>query len=123
MRYSRQRDTVLKVVQSTDTHPTADWIYSQARKILPNISLGTVYRNLNQLVERGEIKSVKIDQSLRYDRNTQRHEHLKCTRCGQLYDVQILPDDLIQSVYQNHRFQVSEVDLTILGICDQHQPD
>ena len=47
--YSKQREVILNVLHSTNTHPTVNWIYSEARKTLPNISLGTVYRNLTEL--------------------------------------------------------------------------
>jgi Fe2+ or Zn2+ uptake regulation protein len=57
-RYSRQREHILKIVQNTDSHPTADWVYEQARAVIPNISLGTVYRNLNLLVEEGLIQAL-----------------------------------------------------------------
>ena len=51
--YSKQREQILETVKSMDVHPSADDIYSHVRKELPQISLGTVYRNLNQLVEIG----------------------------------------------------------------------
>ena len=47
--YSRQREAILEVLRSTDTHPTANWIYTEVKKTIPNISLGTVYRNLKCL--------------------------------------------------------------------------
>ena len=53
VRQSRQRDVVLAIVRSTMDHPTAEWVYRQARRRLPRISLGTVYRNLKQLAARG----------------------------------------------------------------------
>ena len=58
--YSRQREAILNVISSTHTHPTADWIYNETRKIIPNLSLGTVYRNLSALKKSGEISSVDV---------------------------------------------------------------
>ena len=49
MRYSRQREVIMNVIHSTSTHPTADWVYKKTQQFIPNISLGTVYRNLKQL--------------------------------------------------------------------------
>ena len=59
MRNSKQRDLILQLVRSAHTHPTADWVYNEARKQMPNISLGTVYRNLGQLVDNKILKSLK----------------------------------------------------------------
>jgi Fur family peroxide stress response transcriptional regulator len=65
---SRQRDCILRILRSTKIHPTADWIYESARKDLPNISLGTVYRNLNLLRDEGKIKELCYGKGIsRYD--------------------------------------------------------
>ena len=58
MRYSHQREVIKKVVQNTNSHPTADWVFNQTKKIIPNISLGTVYRNLKRLEEEGEMNTI-----------------------------------------------------------------
>ena len=55
MRFSKQREVIQNIVQRTNSHPTADWIFHKAKKEIPNISLGTVYRNLNQLNKDGVI--------------------------------------------------------------------
>ena len=90
-RYSRQREEILRVVQTTDTHPTADWVYEQVRKILPHVSLGTVYRNLNLLADEGLIQRVILDDGIvRFDGNTNDHHHFICTKTGKIYDV-VLP--------------------------------
>ena len=52
--FSRQREEIIKVLRSIDTHPTAAWVYSRVKEVIPNISLGTVYRNLAALSETGE---------------------------------------------------------------------
>ena len=57
-RYSRQREVVFDVLSSTDTHPTADWIYGKAKTVLPDISIATVYRNLRELVKCGRVIDV-----------------------------------------------------------------
>ena len=58
MRYSYQREAIKKVVKGTNSHPTADWVYNQTKKIIPKISLGTVYRNLKQLSKDGKINTI-----------------------------------------------------------------
>ena len=96
-RYSRQREEILRVVQQTDSHPTADWVYEQVRKILPHVSLGTVYRNLNLLADEGLIQRVILDDGfVRFDGNTNDHHHFICTKTGKIYDVMLpLGDELL----------------------------
>ena len=57
-RQSRQRNRILEVLRSTHTHPTADWLYQQLKDEFPNLSLGTVYRNLSTLIEQGLVKKI-----------------------------------------------------------------
>ena len=76
MRNSRQRDTILKIVRESDDHPTADMVYTRARMHIDNISLGTVYRNLNLLSEQGLIKKFKIiGDNERFDKTVIMHSH------------------------------------------------
>ncbi|HJM85776.1 MAG TPA: transcriptional repressor, partial [Candidatus Marinimicrobia bacterium] len=56
MRYSLQKETIREIVKSTDSHPTADWIFQRAKRKIPNISLGTVYRNLKHLAAEGFLR-------------------------------------------------------------------
>lgn len=58
--YSRQREAILQVLRSTDTHPSASAVYNEVRKLIPNISLGTVYRNLAALAEDGSVLSLSV---------------------------------------------------------------
>ena len=93
--YSRQREAVLNVLCSTQCHPTAAWIYENVRKVLPNISLGTVYRNLAALSEEGVILSLSVgDGYEHFDGNSAPHAHLHCKRCGKIYDAPLKQDIL-----------------------------
>jgi len=88
VRYSKQKEAILKVLKSTTSHPTADWIYEQVRKEMPHISLGTVYRNLKLLAQEGRILELELAGAPgRFDGNTQDHYHLKCVQCGCIFDV------------------------------------
>ena len=85
---SKKRDVVLEVLRGTDTHPSAQWIYSEAKKIVPDLSLGTVYRNLNLFKEEGLVVSVGVvDGEERFDCVTEPHTHFVCSRCGSIIDV------------------------------------
>ena len=89
MNYSRQRSLILDIVKNTRSHPTADWIYQQAKKELPTIGIATVYRNLNTLVEMGEVRRVSSgDGQDRFDGTVDEHIHMKCRCCGGLTDLE-----------------------------------
>ena len=89
-RNTRQKRAILNILRNTKSHPTADWVYEQARKEIPNISKGTVYRNLKMLVQSGHVKELKIDKKARrYDGACHNHYHLKCERCGRVYDLDV----------------------------------
>lgn len=88
MNYSRQRNLITMYVKSVTYHPTAENIYNEVRKIYPNISLGTVYRNLCKLVEDGEILRIRMaDGKDRFDGNINYHYHAKCLKCGKIMDI------------------------------------
>jgi Fur family ferric uptake transcriptional regulator len=87
-RRTRQREVVLELVRSTMDHPTADWVYRQARRRLPRISLGTVYRNLKRLAAEGLIREIHAaGQGTRFDGNTGQHHHVRCVACGRVNDL------------------------------------
>ena len=120
MRFSHQRELIKKVVHSTNSHPTADWIYAQVRSASPKISLGTIYRNLKQLTEEGFIRTIYDGNVARYDWNLDSHDHLKCTVCGNLIDVHLSNDELNRMVKKKYDFEVSDVEITLLGKCNKH---
>ena len=120
MRYSRQREKIKNIVCDSNSHPNADWIFRETKKEIPNISLGTVYRNLKQLEKSGQIKSIHNGGSVRYDGNVKKHNHLRCTVCDDLIDIQIAHDVLYNSVINRYNFKVDEIELTIIGRCEKH---
>jgi len=88
VRNTKQREVILSVLRGTDTHPTADWVYQEVRKELPNISLGTIYRNLRILVESGQALELSFSSDCsRFDGNPENHYHFACTECGNVYDI------------------------------------
>ena len=121
MRYSHQREAIKKIVQNTNCHPTADWIFNQAKIIIPNISLGTVYRNLKLLEEEGEMNIIYDGNIARYDWNTESHDHLKCKECGDLIDVHLTDEGIQSTVNKKYKFKVDDVEMTIIGTCKKHK--
>ena len=88
IKYSRQRESIKRYLASTREHPTADTVYTEVKKDFPNISLGTVYRNLNLLTELGEaIKISTPDGGDRFDGITEPHCHFFCKECGSVLDI------------------------------------
>lgn len=88
MRYSKQRELVMQTVQNLCDHPTAEEIYDAAVKECPGLSLGTVYRNLNSLVDAGRVRRVSIPgKADRFDHTLPWHSHLYCTVCGSVADA------------------------------------
>jgi Fe2+ or Zn2+ uptake regulation protein len=86
-RRSRQRELVYDTVASTETHPTAEWVYARVRRTLPRVSLGTVYRNLQLLVAQGRLKSLTRGRTTRFDADVGAHDHFVCEGCGLLLDI------------------------------------
>lgn len=89
-RHSKQRDAVKAFLLSTDTHPTADYVYEVLQADFPNISLGTVYRNLNFLVEHGE--AIRLDCGdgvIHFDGVTKPHNHFFCRNCHRIFDLEM----------------------------------
>jgi Fe2+ or Zn2+ uptake regulation protein len=81
---------ILDVVRSTMEHPTAAWVHAEARRRLPRIGLGTVYRNLERLVAEGSIREIRgLPGPARFDGNIDRHYHIRCLVCGRVNDLQI----------------------------------
>ena len=87
-RMTKQRSAILDALRSIKTHPTADEVYAIVRGILPHISLGTVYRNLDLLAEAGEILRLeKSGAQKRFDGDTRPHFHVRCEHCGKIGDI------------------------------------
>ena len=83
LKYSRQRESIKACLMGRKDHPTADALYTSIREQFPNISLGTVYRNLNLLVELGEIRKLSCgDGTDHFDYDTSPHYHYVCKKCG-----------------------------------------
>jgi Fur family peroxide stress response transcriptional regulator len=119
MRKSKQRDAILKVLMSTTSHPTAEWLYEEVRKEIPNISLGTVYRNLRLMKRQGEI--LELEQAGahgRFDGNSANHYHFRCDECGMVFDIdEPLVVGIDERVERNTGFKVSHHRLEFRGLC------
>ena len=85
---TRQKDMILRVLRSNPFHPTAVWIYNEARKATPHISLATVYRNLRLFKEMGEIPELELSGGIsRFDVRTDNHERFWREKCDRIFDI------------------------------------
>ena len=121
MRFSKQRDLILNIVQDTRTHPTADYVYEKARNELPNVSLGTVYRNLGQLVESNQLKSLNIDGTIHYDAFLDEHQHFQCKTCNRVFDIELNTKDFVSKVESNTNHIIDGCQIYLVGICNDCQ--
>ena len=119
-RKTKQKETIISVLRGTNSHPTADWIYNEVRKEIPNISLGTVYRNLRQLCEKGEILELDLCNSVsRFDGRKDNHYHFRCDNCQRIFDVDEPVDGKIDKrVARISGFKISSHRLEFRGLCD-----
>ena len=118
-RKTAQRQTILEVLQSTNTHPTASWVYDKVRVQIPNVSLGTIYRNLNVLVSQGQIQKISCGEAEeRYDAETAPHIHYYCTVCGNVSDVHDeLAFDRLSTLVSDIDADVQSYSLICYGKC------
>ena len=119
IKYSRQRESIKLALARRTDHPTADALYASIREEIPNISLGTVYRNLNLLVELGEIQKLNFgDGADHFDSNTSNHYHFICRCCHQVSDLPMLPVEEINSLAQrSYSGKIEGHTTTFFGIC------
>lgn len=122
-RNTRQRAVILDILKRNESsHPTAETIYREARKVLPNISLGTVYRNLNFLRGQGLVHEIRSNNeaSSRFEGERPPHAHFHCTVCQTVLDVP-LPEG-VRDLHWESATPISSVDsmeLHILGSCNE----
>lgn len=123
MKNSKQRTLILESIQQNPIHPTAKEVYNQVREKCPNISLGTVYRNLSNLSESGMIKHIAVSDGCdRYDGRLDRHFHLICKCCGKVTDVETDGySDIERLAEENTAYKVDEIDIVMRGVCPRCQ--
>lgn len=116
MRSSKQRDAVLQVLKISCDHPTADMIYERVKERIPNISLGTVYRNLGQLHDEGLITIIESsDKKVHYEGNLEDHIHFLCKKCDIITDI--FCKNEVPKVFDNLGHQVESQKTVYYGIC------
>ncbi len=120
-RYSKKRQAIFELLKSTKEHPSAESIYKQLKPIYPDLSVGTVYRNLKEMKEEGLIASVAVVKDReRFDGCTDQHTHVICSECGNIIDLEAfnLPEDMLSHAEEETKFSISVTKLQLIGICE-----
>lgn len=119
MNFSRQREIIYDQVMKYPIHPTAEEVYRALKNDNPNLSLGTVYRNLNQLSEAGMLLKIPIaDGSDRFDGRTDCHYHMICEKCRRVFDVELdCLNGIPETVKERSGHKITRVTLNLKGIC------
>ena len=121
LKYSKQRESIKNFLVTRYDHPTAETVYLNIRREFPNISLGTVYRNLNLLVELGEIRKLSCgDGTDHFDYDTSPHYHYVCRQCGRVMDIPMEATKELETAAKE--FVLGTIDdhtVFFYGICDE----
>jgi Fe2+ or Zn2+ uptake regulation protein len=123
IRHSTRRDAILAALRCHHDHPTADMLFSEIREEYPNISLGTVYRNLNFFCDHGEAVRIPVtDGQVRFDGNVVPHFHFRCQSCGALLDIELEEGSKLEKILNDPKTdfkgKVSSYDLVFSGLCE-----
>ncbi len=119
MRYSKQREEILKTIKASQDHLDANGVYEMVKKTIPNISLGTVYRNLNDLEKNGFIKKIKLKNGNDvFDKSVMSHNHIYCVKCGKVVDINLKLDEKeLENLERQTGFKITDCNFNINGIC------
>ena len=119
-KHFKKREAILNCLRSTTSHPSAEWVHAQLKAEYPDISLGTVYRNLALFKEQGLVISVgTVNGVERFDADTEPHVHFFCNECGAVLDLVGLsvPEELNLAAAAETGGQVGTCQLTFSGVC------
>ncbi|WP_426709371.1 Fur family transcriptional regulator [Cetobacterium sp. SF1] len=119
MRFSKQREMILEFIINTDNHHTAEDIYASLKKDHPELSLGTVYRNLGKLAEIGAIRKVSLPNEIdRFDKNLEPHGHLICSSCGKIVDINLKNiHGYLEGIEKDDDVLIHSANVTFHGLC------
>ena len=120
LKHSKQRDLIKEFLMTRKDHPTADAVYMNVRQQSPNISLGTVYRNLTLLADIGEIARLRLGDGVdHFDADTSPHYHFVCTDCGSVIDLEMDNiDDILPRAGANFGGEITGHVTYFYGSCD-----
>ena len=118
IRNTIQREKIKQCLANVKIHPTAEWVYQEVKKEIPQITLATVYRNLNFLAEEGQVLKLEINKEYHFDGDNSSHQHCVCQKCGKISDL--FQEDISSYVLKNIRtkdFACNNVTIIFQGFC------
>lgn len=123
IRHSHQREQIREYLCSSMTHPSAEEIYQALKPRMPELSLGTVYRNLKLLEQMGQIRRAAcVEGTERYDACCEDHMHFVCSRCGCVTDVpQIQVQKIRDALTLADGYSIGRLEMTVTGLCPRCQ--
>lgn len=116
-----QAALIYEAVNRLQCHATAEEIYQEVIREHPSVSRATVYRNLNRLAQEGRIRKLELPTGPdRFDHLCHRHYHVRCEKCGRIFDVDMdcIPD-LEKNIRDRRGFQITGHDILFRGICPE----
>ncbi|MCM1365381.1 MAG: transcriptional repressor [Faecalibacterium sp.] len=117
LKNSKQRDAILHALQCRCDHPTAEQLYFELKRDYPALSLATVYRNLNLLVEHETVLRIPGVDADRFDGNNSPHYHFSCRQCGAMIDIPIKYQESLNHLPNDFDGEVNSHTLMFYGIC------
>jgi Fur family transcriptional regulator, peroxide stress response regulator len=117
-RNTKQLRVVWEAIKGDDSHPTADQVYDKVRESLPNVSLGTVYRNLQKLVADEKLQVLMLGRTQHFDPLVKRHQHFICEKCGRVFDLLVDQEtDITLARLPHAGFKVTSHQTAFYGAC------
>ncbi len=124
LRATPQRELIIKVLQGTKSHPTAEILFERVRESYPSLSLNTVYKALDLFEKKGMIRRFNAGLNIyRYDANTEPHAHIICVKCDRVDDIDEDFNELLAGIKQNNKekvfrgYDILSANLFLHGIC------
>ncbi len=116
--FSSKREAIFKTIASTKSHPSAKWVYDQLKDEIPNLSLGTVYRNIALFKKQGRVMTVcNVNGEERIDADVSDHAHFVCECCNNVYDLVNSEQGPIEKQLLQNGFEIKRKNLVFYGIC------
>jgi len=120
-KHSKQREALMRILKNTKSHPSAEWLHTELKKEFPNVSLATVYRNLNLLLLENQIIRLDVGSGTEhYDACCDTHYHLACKGCGAIIDITLPPfSELNRQTEELNNVLIEEHSLIFYGMCQK----
>ena len=119
-RRSKKREAILECIRESTNHPSAEWIYTKLKDEYPDLSLGTVYRNLALFRESGEIVSVATVHGVeRFDPITIPHSHFICDQCDAVLNIEVSSEVIRSHLEKRYGCEIRRTEMIFRGLCSR----